>query len=284
MEESQELEVHESSAPRVVGGIPYFDQYLMLAEKISRTSMVPTTLRGKPEEVLAVVMYGAELGIGPMQAMQQINFIEGKPAVSPELMRALIRKAGHKLEITQTALMCVIVGARGDTGEVGQAEFTLADAVLAGLCSVDVDGNVRARSNSGKALPWEKYTKDMLLARATSRIARALFSDVIAGMSYTPEEVWSFSAPEIELEPLASEDDVERLKAALALLNPAEAEKVKAQWKEALIPPLDRGVTESQLNQIFEIIAALVDEDVVEGEIVENPVREFEYAPEDERF
>ena len=154
--------------------------------------MVPTNLRNKPGEVLAVVMYGAELGIGPMQALQQINFIEGKPSTSPELMRALIRKAGHRLSITQTNEECVIVGERGDNGESGETSFTITDAVQAGLCRI-VDGRVQARSSSGHALPWEKYTRDMLLARATSRIARMMFSDVVAGMSYTPEEVESFT-------------------------------------------------------------------------------------------
>ena len=150
-------------------------------------------MRNKPAEVLAVVMYGAELGIGPMQSLQQVNFIEGKPSMAPELMRALIRKAGHKLNISQSKTACVIVGERGDTGEIGETEFTIEDAVDAELCSIDANGKVRARSSSGKALPWEKYTRDMLLARATSRIARMMFSDVVAGMSYTPEEVESFT-------------------------------------------------------------------------------------------
>jgi hypothetical protein len=195
---STDLAVTGNFTPaKIEGGLAYFDQYLELANKIAKTAMVPADLRGNGDQVLAVFMYGAELGMGPMQSLSQINFIEGRPSLKPEAMRALIRKAGHKLDISQSSVECVITGTRGDTGEVGEASFTVEDAESANLLMINKDtGEIRARSSGGKVLPWEAYTKDMLLARATSRIARMMFSDVIAGLSYTPEEIHSFADDE----------------------------------------------------------------------------------------
>jgi hypothetical protein len=282
-----ELAIRESYTPaRVMGGIPYFEEYLKLAERICKTAMVPAALRNRPDEVLAVVMYGAELGIGPMQAMQQVNFIEGKPSMAPELMRALIRTAGHKLNITQSNVECVIEGERCDTGETGTASFTLDDAEDAGLCKI-VDGKAQARSKEGKKLTWEKYTKDMLLARATSRIARMMFSDVIAGMSYTPEEIESFS-PQAESKPpkpvkasptvtrsapvqMASEEEIEHLKRLLAMLEDNDKDEVKATWKGLGLPALTHGLTDDQCDKATQMVIEVLNRlspEIVEGEVV----------------
>lgn len=161
---------------------------LALAERLAMTTFVPSSFRGKPHEVLAAMLTGRELGIGPMQALQTINVIDGRPTASPELMRALIRRAGHELRVEASSTACSVWGKRADTGEEAVATFTLEDAARAGLCQIR-DGRAYARSGRGNPLPWETYTEDLLVARATSRLARRLFADVISGVSYTPEEL-----------------------------------------------------------------------------------------------
>jgi len=158
-----------------------------LAQRISGTPFVPGALRGKPEHVLACILFGRELQLGPMQSLAQIHVIDGRPAAAPELMRALVARAGHRLDVVEaSADQVVITGERADTGSTATVTWTMADAQRAGL--------------AGRGA-WKTYPRAMLLARATSEICRMLFSDVIAGLSYTPEEVQSIS-PTNEMTPI----------------------------------------------------------------------------------
>lgn len=260
-EESTEIEVIEVNTPsRVIGGMPYFEQYLMLADRISRTAMVPSNLRGKPDEVLAVVMYGAELGIGPMQALQQINFIAGKPSASAELLRALVLEAGHQFIVTITRETAVARCRRKDWEAWQETSFTMEDAMLAGLAG-----------GSG----WTKYPDQMLAARVTSKACRQWFADVISGMSYTPEEVYAFSGTEDVDPDLATEEDLEKVRTAIGMLEDADTVKLREQWKEAGIRGLDSGaMTRSQCLKAIDLIATLLNEaaheedDIQEGELI----------------
>jgi hypothetical protein len=153
-----------------------------VAQKIANTPFVPTAFRGKPESVYAAVLYGEELGLGPMQSLTQIHVIEGKPSLSPEGMRGLVLKAGHRIDVKVAANdRVVLYGKRSDSGSEATVEWTMKDAQLAGL--------------AGRGA-WKTYPRAMLMARATSELCRMLFADIIAGLSYTPEEVLSIEGKE----------------------------------------------------------------------------------------
>lgn len=147
-----------------------------LAQDIYKTEFVPAALRGNGPAVLACVMAGAELGLGPMTSLQLIDVIQGRPALKPEGQRALVQRAGHRFAVRHLSSDSVTVwGRRADSGDELEVTWTMADADRAGL--------------AGKG-PWRQYPDAMLLARATSALCRALFADVISGIgSYTPEEL-----------------------------------------------------------------------------------------------
>lgn len=152
------------------------------SQRIANTPFVPTAFRGKPESVFAAVLFGEEMGLGPMQSLTQIHVIEGKPSISPELMRALVFKAGHRIDIKLASeTKAVLYGKRSDSGSEATVEWTMQDAQRAGL--------------AGRGA-WKTYPRAMLMARATSELCRMLFPDVVAGLSYTPEEVASVAGVE----------------------------------------------------------------------------------------
>jgi hypothetical protein len=148
----------------------------VLAQKIAATEFVPPPLRGKPEAVLACILAGHEAGISPMQSLAKIHVIEGKPAMAAELMRALVLQHGHDIHFTETGNTRVTVtGARrGSERPATQITYTLDDAKRAGLAD---------KPN------WRRYPRAMLTARATAELCRMLFPDVLAGISYTIEEL-----------------------------------------------------------------------------------------------
>lgn len=146
-----------------------------LAEKIANTEMVPTALRGRPEAVLAVMLAGHEAGVAPMQSLQKIHIIEGRPAMAAELMRALVMQHGHELVYDETTTTSVTAsGRRRGAERWTKVMWTMDDAKRGGL-----DGKPN----------WRKWPRAMLIARATAELCRMIFPDVLAGISYTVEEL-----------------------------------------------------------------------------------------------
>lgn len=158
---------------------------------IAGTDFVPKAMRGKPDEVLACLLTGRELQLGPMASLQGIRIQDGKPAYDAELMRALVRRRGHDIEaIVKNHKECVVWGRRRDTGREAWVRWDLEDARIANLIdSIKDDGLPQARSANGYPMPWEQYPRRMLFARATGELVADLFADVLVGGSYTPEEL-----------------------------------------------------------------------------------------------
>lgn len=146
-----------------------------LGETLIRSGLLPDSIR-KPEAAVAVMIKGQELSIGPMYALSHIAIINGKPALSAELMGALAKRAGHRIRVIEmTNEVCVVEGIRADDpGHKIRVRFDMNDARRAGV--------------AGKG-PWKTYPADMLRSRAISRLCRSEFQDAIAGASYTPEEL-----------------------------------------------------------------------------------------------
>lgn len=132
---------------------------------------------GTPQGVLTTIMLGRELGLPAMASLRQIHIIEGRHGLSAQLMVALILKSGlaeyfeplefDELHATYETLR------RGARNPV-KLTHTIEMARTAQLLKKD--------SN------WEKVPTDMLVSRATSRLARMIYPDVV-GSLYTPEEL-----------------------------------------------------------------------------------------------
>lgn len=146
-----------------------------IAHRIAKTDFVPDALRGKPEAVLACILSGHELGISPMQSLQEIHVIKGRPSLSAKMQRAIIIRAGHEIWIEEsTSTRAIVKGRRHDTAREGAVTWTEDDAKRAGLMGKD---------------NWKGYPAAMLIARASSQLSRNLFPDVLAGFGYSMEEL-----------------------------------------------------------------------------------------------
>jgi len=144
-----------------------------LASQVANTEFVPKAMRGNPAAIVAAIMYGDELGLGPMQSLAKIAVIDGKPTLSAEAQRALVLAAGHDMWITEATNTKVTVSGRREGGDqTSSVTWTLDDA---------------KRANLAGRPAWRMYPRQMLAARATAELARLLFADVIGGLAATEE-------------------------------------------------------------------------------------------------
>lgn len=149
-----------------------------LAGQIADTPFVPEEMRGNPAAVTAAILTGREMGLGPMTSLQHIHVVKGKPGKSAEIMRGMVLAAGHHIrdvEVTDTRV--VIEGRRRDEETWTRVGFTADQAKKA---RIDLGG----------------YPEDKLYARATTRLCRRKFADVVGGISATIEELEEGEIPD----------------------------------------------------------------------------------------
>ena len=171
-----------------------------LATVLCNTAMVPATFKGKPDDAAAAILYGAEVGLKPQQALQQVFVVHGQPAIYARTMAALLKAKGYKFSTVESTDESVTVDGVSPRGERETSTWTIQRAKTAGYTSN------------------KKYQTDpqaMLYAKAISEVARKLAPDVLLGIKYTAED--------LELEPVkatATRMDVQRgaegVRAALA--------------------------------------------------------------------
>jgi hypothetical protein len=155
------------------GWIPVLQPIVGLANEIAETEFVPAALRGNSPAVAACILFGREIDVAPMHALQNIHIIEGRPSVSAEQMRAMVLAAGHEIAFGETSgAMCEIKGRRkgSQTWTVVQWTAAMADAA-----------QLLGKKN------WIRYRGDMLIARASAKLCRMIFADVVRGMRTTEE-------------------------------------------------------------------------------------------------
>jgi len=132
--------------------------------------------------VFTVVQFGKEVGLPPVQALNNIAIINGKLSMSGASMLALGYRHGVTAEFTQEDEKgCVIVFSR-EGHKPYTSEFTIIDAEKAGLGDRDASGNLK------KSSVWYKYTKTMLKWRAVAQGMRIVAPDILAGV-YTADEI-----------------------------------------------------------------------------------------------
>src|SRR5690606_7457425 len=69
------------------------DEALRFADHLSQADIVPKDYQRKPGNVLVAIQWGMELGLQPMQAMQNIAVINGRPSLWGDAVIALVRSS-----------------------------------------------------------------------------------------------------------------------------------------------------------------------------------------------
>lgn len=220
---------------------------IQFSEMLAKSAMVPKQYQGKPEDIMVAVQWGYEIGLAPLQALQNISVINGKPSVYGDAAMALVQASpvcdgiDESIEGEGTPNPTAVCIAKRKGRNPVIARFSVEDAKRAGLW--------------GKQGPWQAYPRRMLQMRARGFALRDAFPDVLKGL-ITAEEAADY--PE-EARPRPAKDITPR--------NPLDA------VAPAALP----------ISDPVEIAAAMADTvDVPEPVAVEAPVVEREPGQDEE--
>lgn len=168
---------HQGFAPQTM------TEAIDFSNMLSKSTMVPKAYQNKPEDVLVAVQWGYELGLAPLQALQNIATINGKPSVYGDAAMALVQNSPVCEDIKEyfegegtSNPIAVCVAKRKNRTEV-ISKYSVEDAKRAGLWN--------------KQGPWTQYPKRMLQMRARGFALRDAFPDVLKGL-ITVEEAQDY--------------------------------------------------------------------------------------------
>lgn len=154
------------------------EQAWRMAEMIAKSGLAPRDMKS-PEQIVTAIFHGLEIGLKPMQAVQSIAVVNGRPTVWGDAALGLVESSGLLEDFAES------VDGDGDkmvakcfAKRIGRATpiertFSVDDAKAAGLW--------------GKAGPWQQYKRRMLQLRARAFTLRDGFADVLKGLQITEE-------------------------------------------------------------------------------------------------
>lgn len=228
---------------------------MQIAELLAGSDIVPKDYQRKPGNILVAMQWGAEIGLQPLQAMQNIAVINGRPSIWGDAMLALVRSSGlldfirEELSDDGSKATCT-VKRKGE--EPVSSEFSTEDAKKAGLL--------------GKQGPWTQYPKRMLKLRARSYALRDVFPDVLKGMAIAEEE----KDKEIDITPASVSAETptakansgsSSLKARMAKNKAVESVAVEVQFDvDGCIEQIENSKTIEDLKVIAKTIPASLGE------------------------
>jgi hypothetical protein len=186
-------EISTNTTPARGLALASMDDAFRFSKMVAASEFAPKDFRGKPESCLLAIQHGAELGLSPMQALQSIAVVNGKPAVYGDTALAVCKGSPvcewvrERVEGDGDAMVATCEAKRRGDAEPVVSRFSMADAKRAGL--------------AGKSGPWSQYPKRMLQMRARGFALRDAFPDLLRGL-VTAEEAQDYPTPEPAREPV----------------------------------------------------------------------------------
>jgi hypothetical protein len=156
------------------------DEIGRFCKAVAASRLAPKGL-DTPEALMVAICYGLEIGLAPMQSIQSVAVINGRPTLWGDAVPALIMSKPDFVDMEETVdpQKCICTVTRKGRVPVTRS-FSVEDAKKAGLW--------------GKAGPWQQYPTRMLQMRCRSWAIRDAYPDALKGVQIR-EEVQDYSAP-----------------------------------------------------------------------------------------
>ena len=183
----------EISTQRASGlALQSFDDAFRFSKMVAASEFAPKDFKNKPESCLLAIQHGSEVGLSPMQSLQSIAVINGRPTIWGDAALALVQACPvceyvrEYMEGEGDSLTAVCEAKRQGYPSPSVSRFSVADAKKAGLW--------------GKSGPWTQYSSRMLQLRARGFALRNAFADALRGL-VTAEEAQDYPQTEAAREP-----------------------------------------------------------------------------------
>ncbi len=197
-----------------------FEEAWRLAEILADSELVPKDFRGKPGNCLVGMQWGHELGLKPLQSLQGIAVINGRPSIWGDTLLAIVRSSPLCEYVTEgmdaDGTAWCKAKRRGEPEQV--RTFSDHDAKVAGL--------------SGKQGPWVTAPKRMKQMRARAFALRDVFTDVLRGMHMAEESADLPPPPEKHMGAADEVKPVADARPALPAYAPEQFEKNLPAWSK----------------------------------------------------
>ena len=192
----------------VFGGIQAFEDAQRIAKALASSSLVPQQFQGQQglANTLVALEIAGRMGLSPLQVMQNLHIIHGRPSWSSQFIIALINGCGrfeplqYELSGKGEDMACRCVAVEKATGKTVTGP-TVSMAMA------------RAEGWSTKTgSKWKTMPELMLRYRAAAMFGRLYVPDLLVGIQ-SQEEV-------VDIEPVTVSDPVADLNAAIPQSEP----------------------------------------------------------------
>lgn len=246
-----------------------FRALAMQAKMLSGSSLVPSALRGKPHDVLLILLTGRDLGIAPTAALRKCYVVDGQVTIAPAMKLALIKIQGKG---------CIRPPAKGDPDFPNTK--TRATAIAYDNNGKEINrstlewDDVKDITAKGRALlvdkdNWKNYPGRMLWWRISGWLADDIWPEASFGI-YSPDEIGAVTDEEghvIDVKEVKVVDGFERKQdTPAAMIEDAVAEALTARSRA--LPPEGKEV----LKQFFrerEIQGSIFSQTAAKVKIIE---------------
>jgi len=180
-------EISTNTAPARGLALASFEDAFRFSKMVASSEFAPKDFRGKPESCMLAIQHGSEVGLSPMQSLQSIAVINGRPTIWGDAALALVQSSPvceYVREFTEgegDGLVAVCEAKRKGYPQPTVVRFSMADAKRAGL--------------AGKTGPWSSYPARMCALRARGFALRNAFADALRGL-ITAEEAQDYPSTE----------------------------------------------------------------------------------------
>lgn len=145
------------------------DEAYKFAQSFATSAFCPAQYKNKPADVYLAMAYGAQIGLNPLLAVQNIAMVNGRPSVYGDALTAIVM-ANPETEKYEDGYK--------DGGKTAYCKITRNGITMYREFSEEM----ARKAGLWEQNTWKKYPQRMLLWRAKGWAIRDLYSDVLMGM------------------------------------------------------------------------------------------------------